>query len=231
MCWFEKNKQLLARERRLVKEHFPELKFYTAKEKTLILAGEIKLKQEDEILDVYEAEIIFPNNYPHGVPLLREVGGRIPRVLDRHTTKNGFCCLCVRGEYRKFWKQGDSIVDFINKLVIPYLANQSYYERMGEWSGEEYSHGVKGTIEFYKDALDVEDEKIIILFLEKIINGEKIGRNEKCFCGSNKKIKKCHLQSYSELKNSIYKEGAIKDLEEIGKYVNKQIEEVSKELK
>jgi hypothetical protein len=35
-------------------------------------------------------------------------------------------------------------VTFLNEFVIPFLAKQSYYERMGEWKNGDRDHGKKG---------------------------------------------------------------------------------------
>jgi len=56
------------------------------------------------------------------------------------------------------------------------LANQWYKQITGKYKNE-YSHGDKGQIEGFYD----------YAFGEKKNN---LGRNDKCFCGSNKKYKK-----------------------------------------
>lgn len=54
--------------------------------------------------------------------------------------------------------------------------------------------------------------------LEKLTSKKsKMNRNEKCFCGSNLKIKKCHLKEYEELKVIRDKKIFLRDLESIKK--------------
>jgi len=38
---------------------------------------------------------------------------------------------------------------------------------------------------------------------EKVINRNKIGRNQKCICGSGKKYKKCCLKKEQQVKNNL----------------------------
>jgi len=230
VCWFEKKIQLLNRERKDIKEHFPALKFYTYGKTTLSLAGKIDLKDEgNNVVDTYEIEIIFPKKYPEDYPFVREIGWRLPRILDRHIVgENGFCCLAPRLAIKKVWDKSPKIISFINILVIPFLANQSYYERIGEWKNGEYGHGAKGIIEYYSQEFGFKDQDVLLKTLKNLSENVKIGRNDKCICGSNKKAKKCHLGVYEKLRNemcpALYKldlSGLEKNIKEENKHKEK----------
>lgn len=222
MCWFEKNTNLYNREWQIVKENFPKLKFYTIDDKVrvLILRGEIDLKNNGKVFDKYNIEIIFPPDYPNHPPLLRETDERIPRIQDRHINKNdGVCCLAPRIALKEFWDANRNIMLFINGLAIPFLANQSYFEKVGEWRNNSYPHQAEGIIEFYKERTNIVDVDILIVMIEKLINNERVGRNDPCFCRSGKKLKKCHEEAYDRLRNGANKEIFEMDMADIKKYI------------
>jgi len=91
---------------------------------------------------------------------------------------------------------------YIKEKVIPFLCNQVYFTRHGEWAFGEFSHGSKGIYEFYKELFRTNNIVQIILSLKNIYLGKyNFERNWKCFCGSGIKYKNCHLNvmlSYEE---------------------------------
>lgn len=222
MCWFQRNTQLYNREWKSVKENYPKLKFYTIKGKILILKGEIELKYNNQILDKYNLEIFFPEDYPSNPPLLREADERIPRIRDRHINKQGDCCLFPRIALKEIWDANPNILYYINELVVPFFAHQSYFERYGEWKNKGYAHGAEGIIEFYKEKCNIDSIDILVIMLQKLFNNEKIGRNDPCFCKSGKKLKRCHESIYDKLRNGANKEIFEKDIADLKQYITDQ---------
>lgn len=222
MCWFQKHAQLYNRERKLVKENYPKLKFYTINDKILVLKGEIELKYNSQILDKYNLEIFFPEDYPNNPPLLREIDERIPRIQDRHINKKGDCCLSPRIALKEIWDINPNILYYIDELVVPFLSHQSYFERYGEWRNKGYAHGAKGIIEFYKERYNIDNINILVIMLQKLSNNEKIGRNGPCFCQSGKKLKKCHEDIYNRLRNGANKEIFERDIADLKQYIADQ---------
>lgn len=146
--------------------------------------------------DVYKIEIDL-NPFPDSFPLVKEIGERIPHLSDRHIYDSGYCCFTTKANENILLKSKvKTIPFFINEIVVPYFLNQSYYEITGEYKHGEYSHGVSGTIEGYGDILRVKNVWIIYNMLLARSNNYNIGVNDKCYCGSRKKIKKCHRMSY-----------------------------------
>ena len=93
-----------------------------------------------------------------------------------------------------------TIEDFISLLVVPYLQNNSYYEINRKYKFEEYAHdAIASTYETYRDLLGVEDIRLLIKIAGQRL---KVRPNEKCYCGSNTKIKNCsdHYDSYKKFR-------------------------------
>jgi hypothetical protein len=239
VCWFQKNEHFYSMEAQTVRDHFPKLIFYTLGKDILVLKGDIEIKVGADVLDIYKIEIIFPKSYPRDIPILIEVGERIPRIADRHVNdKTGICCIGPRFEQRHKWLKDPRIHTYITDFVIPFLANQSYYERMGVWKNGQYDHGAKGILTYYSEAFGISERKLLEILLQSLSENQRHGRNDSCLCGSGKKAKKCHLDLFDKLRTNgcpeLFKEDlenlkkdtkAQSDLFQIGTVEKEQIEE------
>jgi hypothetical protein len=166
-------------------QEFPHLRIKTLDGKQY-LKGTIEISDaEQTATKSYLIEIHFAEGFPYCFPKLYEVGGDIPCKADFHKYPDNSCCITV--SFNEFLEcaNGMSVLQFIKKQAIPYLANQWYRQLTGKYKNE-YSHGDKGKIECLCD----------YAFGEKKIH---MGRNDKCFCGSNKKYKKCCLTLISKI--------------------------------
>jgi hypothetical protein len=156
-----------------------------------------------EEIDRYLIEIELPNDYPKGVPVVREKGGRIPRIIDRHIYENdGTCCLFVLDEQWKHYPEGATLVEFINGPVYQYFLSQSYFELTGKWLFGERGHGIVGILEYYSEELGTNDPKFILGFLDylslKVVKG-----HWDCFCGSGKRLRHCLFSKLLEMRGKI----------------------------
>lgn len=216
MCWFRKYPSWFNQLKIQVEGKYPRLKFFTYKNEILALRGPIDLTVGSDVFDSYEIEIIFTDQHPSEAPLVRETAERIPRILDRHIyEKSGFFCLGPRLAVKEAWMKNHNVISFLSDPVISFLANQSYYERTGEWKNGEYAHGKKGIIQYYRERFNINDERELVLVLNSVIEGVKIGRNDPCFCKSGKKAKKCHLNLALELQRLGDKNIFIADLKNL----------------
>lgn len=145
--------------------------------------------------DTYEVKIVFPLNYPQDLPILFEVGGKIKRDKEWHINVSGSCCLGPPVKLLIDLAGRITLVDWLDKHAVPFLANHFLKDKTDHYAGEEYSHGHKGILEFYQQWWNQEDAQEILLKLGKITKKIKIGRNKPCFCESGKNYKECHLFS------------------------------------
>lgn len=164
--------------------------------------------------DEYEVRIMIPSNFPKVMPLLFEIGGKIKPTPEFHINPDGSCCLTVPAKEAIILRNGLTIVDFIKKHAIPFLANHTYKQRFGEYAAGEYGHGINGVVEFYFEVFNSNNLRIVIDGLEASIFSKVPDRNSPCFCRSGKKYKKCHLNSLDTLA-LVSKDILIKDLKSI----------------
>jgi len=149
------------------------------------------IDEKGNVIYEYNISIDFSNNYPKA----KELDELIPHNIDRHLYPNNDWVLCL--EYpislASFWiSSGFDCVLFVRKKLIPYLANQLYYDRNGIWLVDGLKHGVQGTIDYYSGIYKTTDKMQIIRRIEDIVMNRKIRPNDLCFCGSGLKYKKCH---------------------------------------
>ncbi len=184
------------------------------KKQCLLLKGDIDICDIDgNYWDTFEIEIyIDKSKYPHHAPIVVESSNIIKRDIDWHISKDGICCLDIDHEIEYLSKRGVNITAFYQKKIYPYFTNTLYRIKNGEYANGEYLHNFDGIIQFYREKLQISDIKVILRILSRIIENKVPGRNSMCLCGSEKKIKKCHLESIDFLK-SLSKDRIIKDLE------------------
>lgn len=149
--------------------------------------------------DNYQIKILFPHDFPNAVPIMYETGGRIEQNDDNHINPGGSCCLSVPALEMIILKKGITISRFLEELAIPFLANQTYKEKTGDYANGEFGHGVSGLYQFYTQAFDNDNPLVIFKGFEAIILNKIPGRNDPCFCGAEEKFKNCHLKSIEYL--------------------------------
>lgn len=183
-----------------VLEMFPKIKL-TEDNKKKSLIGEVDVFDAlGNYLDSYEIKVLIPVNYPYGFPTLFETSKKFEHCPDRHISEDGSCCVCSLQEADIKKQTGITIKSFFLKYALPYLANQLYYDSEEEWANGDFQHGFDGVFQFYSEILRTNDiEKVLSLLI--LFNTEKLNRNDKCFCGENKKLKHCHLKEYDKVRD------------------------------
>lgn len=158
------------------------------------------------VLDGYELRIEL-TPYPKRFPTVFEVGERIPKKADRHIYEDtGNCCFTTSALSQILLKTKiKSLESFIKNIILPYLENNSYYELNQHYYTQEYSHGMDGVLEGFKDILDVNHTYKVLRIVLDVCQGKFIKSSDKCYCGSNKSLKTCsngkHYRKYNNLRS------------------------------
>ena len=191
---------------------FPGLQKFSKYGRGFSIKGSLDLvdPHNGKIWEVYQVQILIPPNFPRKTPTFIETGGVIKRIDDNHIDKKGVCCLAPRVEELLILGPNYTLVDYVNKLAIPFLANQKLQE-FGEnpWDIGEYSHFGKGILEYYKEKLGTDSTKVVMSCLRYLCGDMKTGRNDSCLCYQNKKFKECHwkkLYQFSKIDRAVFLE-------------------------
>lgn len=188
------------RDVKAAQEVFPKLSIISTTNKGWKVAGEVDVcDTAGNYWDTFLIEVTFTKMYPHCVALLYETGGKIQRHIDYHIDDNGLCCVDITHKLLHRSKRGLSVIDYLREWVYPYLANQIYRQTENTYAAGEYEHHFAGVRQFYTDSLKLSTENAEKI-LRAIVEKKDVGRNSKCPCGSEEKVKRCHEGSILFLK-------------------------------
>ena len=167
------------------KSIYPGLSEPVSIDREFIIVGTVDIIDKNNTnWGTYEVKIVIPADYPMRIPILYETGGKIERLPEWHVNANGSCCLGPPAKIYMELFDGITLLNWLNKLVIPFLANHILKFKTGQYVDGEYSHGKIGIIEFYRKWLRTENYNEILRKLKYITGDVAYGRNDKCFCVS-----------------------------------------------
>ena len=200
---YKRNGELFEHELDTIKTEYPKL-HYRNTHKGLVLEGEIAFditckEAGERIKDSYLVQIAFPDDYPKNHPIVKEVGGRIPKNYHRSGDE---LCLGVPSEVYLKFAENPTLIHFIRELLEHYLYLHSYWEKHKGKSVFERPHGGQGVLEYYSGIFGIKDNDSIISLLE-IPASKGYKQSTICPCGSGKKLKKCHGKTILNIQNKV----------------------------
>ncbi len=193
--WFRTQPQLLNAVKEAVRAKYPDLIVCDERE-TVFIRGSLAIVHDGETLDRYQVEIEFPPDYPRALPMVRETGGRIPRVINRHVYPgSGNACLVVDEEWLLSAGGTISFVEFMEGPVRNFFLGQSLVEAGRRWPFGERSHGGKGLVETYGEWFGTQEEGVVLTYL-RYLSGKKVKGHWACPCGGGRSLRDCHLDQF-----------------------------------
>ncbi len=185
-----------------VQSVYPNLQMYRDGDQVLI-RGSFPVLHEEKVLDRYLIEIQLLPNFPKTFPIVREIGGRIPRTDDYHmNSASGEACLFLPEEYWGEFSSKPSLLDFLNGPVRNFFIGQSLVEKGEPWPFGFRPHGNMGIIEYYGEILGTSDLTQILKYI-KLLSKLSMKGHWECPCGSGKRLRKCHFRQLVELRSRI----------------------------
>ncbi|MCO6437320.1 MAG: SEC-C domain-containing protein [Phycisphaerae bacterium] len=166
------------------------------------IAGDIAFTAEpcglEAITDAYAIRIEVPATFPRKLPRVWERGGRIPRTF--HKLAENALCLGSMIRLRMMVGMAPTVIEFVDKCVVPYLYGYSYFEQHGRLPFGDLDHGNKGIIKDLKKLLGVgTDRQCMGMVLLASLQKRKANR-QPCPCGSGKRLGKCHHRLLNDLR-------------------------------
>lgn len=178
-----------------------------------------------------KVEIHIPKNYPESFPILYLL--EAPENME-HIYKNKEVCLASIGEIVNHLAENNSLVDFIDKFVDPFIYSMNWFKEYGNYVFEERSHGIEGLLEYYVYDLGLSLNSYYKMSL--MVKNENYRGHRTCFCGSGKRLRDCHNDIvFSIMTNKSVRQAFIKEFEMISnilwKIKIKEAKEISKSMK
>jgi hypothetical protein len=174
-----------------------------------VLTGDLPLVLDGRVVDSFSVDtVVAPGGMRNTVPVVREVGGRIPWLADRHVYPDGRACLFVEAEYWYRNPDGMNLVDFLRGPATSFFVGQMVYEQDGRWPFGDRSHGALGLVEFYSPLIGSSDPRVVRRYVD-MIAVKKVRSTWRCPCGSGRRLRECHGDVVKQLRSRIKRSAAI----------------------
>lgn len=197
--WHKSSPDLLSTIRAYLAERYPTLHVHVVCN-VVVVRGSFPLEHDGNQLDCYQIQILFPEDYPEGIPKVFEIGGRIPHHIDWHVfPSSGAACLFIAEDRLTAWPRGSSFKEFLETPVRNYYLSQIHFARTGRWptGWEPRSHGEEGIFEAYRDILGTRDDQVILRYMW-VMSHDLVKGHWPCPCGG-KNIRTCHREQIRDL--------------------------------
>jgi hypothetical protein len=168
-----------------------------------VVRGAFNIEHDGKFLGGFEIEVLLHKTDVLGLPRVIEVGGRIPRLLERHINPgDGSACLYLPEDLLVRCKERFGIVTFLDGPVRNFFLGQ-----LGVESGEpfplgEWAHGADGVKQMLKDLIGFDDIGTCMTFLE-LLGGKVIKGHWVCPCGSRRALRACHVGLVRRLRHEL----------------------------
>ena len=189
--WYEEMPDLAAGIRADLQRHYPTLRLETNGGRVEIRGTFPILDTDGAVLDRWPVSIELPSDDPYALPIVREIGSRIPATLDNHVidTDGTVCVLLPEERYRSF-PRGAPFRTYLDGPMRSFFTNQSHRARGGSWVHGEWEHGAIAAVQFYKELLESEDD--VVGWRGLIAMGLGLGERNPCPCGRRRPVAECH---------------------------------------
>jgi len=146
-----------------------------------------KFKDEPETQDAYSLEIRVPDNFPLGLPKVREVNGKIPRDGKHHINPDDTLCLGSPLRLKMLSYDEPTLSGFASNCIIPYL----YWITTRKFAVGELAHGDAGIIADYMALFGLNDPKQIAPALKLLGMKKRIANKRQCPCTCGLRLGRC----------------------------------------
>lgn len=156
-----------------------------------LVAGAFNIEHEGRFLAGFMIEIDLATRDVLGLPVVREVGGRIPRIPERHINDDGTACLYLPEDLVLRHRKPLTLVQFLDGPVRSFFTGQACVAAGMPFPQGEWAHGTEGRHQLVADLLGIDDIKTQDAFL-KLLSKKVVKAHWPCPCGSGKCIRRCH---------------------------------------
>lgn len=131
----------------------------------------------------------------------------VEHSANRHFNQtDGAACLCSPLETEEFLQPNFDLHKFLDRLVLPFLYGQLYFDQHGRWPWPDYAHGIIGLLESYfriqnpnkgfecLNALSQDSSWPRIKAL--LVSKQPMKGHNLCFCSKRNHIRSCHPDAW-----------------------------------
>lgn len=144
------------------------------------------------LTDRYELRMCFPQIFPRALPMIYEVGGRIPRDGNHHVNPDGSLCLGSRLRILFNISEAPTLVGFAETCLVPYLFAVSYkLTHGGNFPFGELTHGLPGELMDYAELFGLKTPDQASTALKYLGMKKRRANKMPCPCGCRLRLGRC----------------------------------------
>jgi len=202
-AWHQRHPELGGQIGADLRARYPNLHLLIGSDGSATVRGTFPVRSPDRrVLDRYQVSIELPADYPRCLPIVREVGGRIPWKADFHVNADGVACVLLPDDRWRCFPEGAPFVQFLDGPVHQFFLGQSLVALGEDWPFGQWSHGPNGVNEYYQWLLETDDAPTIARYLHVLAKLSMKGHWD-CPCGSGQKIRRCCRAKIEALRRKI----------------------------
>lgn len=165
---------------------------------TVRLTGRLEFSAVTEgappVQDEYRIQLDIANPLDRALPQVFEVGGRIPLEGRYHVNPDGSLCLGSMLRQRLILGAQPSLVDFVEKCVVPFLYGHSLRESgAAAFPFGELAHGPDGLIDDYRQIFGISDVNGLRRLMRLLALKRRRANKLLCSCGCGRRFAACSL--------------------------------------
>jgi len=181
---------------------YPTLQLFVENGKRII-RGAFNVEHGGQFLGVFQVEVLLDETDVLGLPIVKEVGGRIPRVPERHINRrDGSACLYLPEDLVMRTKEPFGIVAFLDGPVRSFFVGQLCVESGDPFPFGEWGHGVDGARELLLDLFGFDDLTLCVAFLD-LLSRKVIKAHWPCPCGNRRALRDCHYRLVQRVRHRL----------------------------
>ena len=142
--------------------------------------------------DAFQLHIKISRRDKDRLPLVYETGGRIPMDGNHHVNPDGSLCLGAPLRLHKILGRNYSLIDFVERCVIPFLYAISLAEAgYPRFQFGELAHGANGLVDDYLRLFGCSSKEVLVRHLRSLTLKKRHANKQLCPCCCGRKLVKC----------------------------------------
>jgi hypothetical protein len=153
--------------------------------------------ESGELSDSYRLEIQIPDQFPHELPVVKEIGRKIPGPghpdqKKYHVNDDGSFCLGSPLRLKMAIVDNSTLPCFADRCLVPYLyAVSRKLKHGGDLPFGELEHGPEGLISDYADLLGLDNRSSVIEAFKLLGMRKRLANKRSCPCGCKNRLGSC----------------------------------------
>lgn len=192
-----------------VRAAYPDLRLAPANDGLTRIVGPIRFSAQprdlERIDDEYEIEILIPPKFPNHLPIVREINGRIAAAYT-HRNRDTTLCLGSPTALRLRIVDGQPLLSYIERCIIPTLYGHSFFERHGVLPFGELKHGIAGIREDLAALFGVDNHELALDFVRLAALRKRVANKRPCGCRSGTRLGRCHHRRVNDLRRRLHRQ-------------------------